>query len=142
MFNLDDCVALITSRSAKVFAQALEKTLKPYNVTRTQWIAMYYIYNSKCITQKKLADKMALREPTVARLLQKMELEGYICKHGSDYDKRIRCLRLSPKGEKVCFELMPVFEKFKNITVSGIDKEDLQVLKNVLDKMQENALKL
>jgi len=42
MFNLDDCMAFITSQSAKIFSEALERRFRPYNVTRAQWIVLYY----------------------------------------------------------------------------------------------------
>ena len=36
MFNIDDCIAMITCRSAKKLADCLEKRLNYYNITRTQ----------------------------------------------------------------------------------------------------------
>jgi len=142
MFNFDDCFALITSRSAKIFAAALEKELKPYNVTRAQWIAMFYIYNSNnYITQRQLANKVSSKEPTVVRLIQKMELDGLLFRTGSEEDKRIKYISLTEKGIKTCMELEPVVAKFKNDVVADISEKDLQTLTDVLDKMIRNTTK-
>ncbi|MGD1817285.1 MAG: MarR family winged helix-turn-helix transcriptional regulator [Pleomorphochaeta sp.] len=140
MFNLDDCFALITSRSGKVFAKTLDEQLSSHGIPRTQWIAMYYIHISDDITQKGLADKMAIREPTVARMLQKMEFDGFLYRSGNDNDKRIKCLKLTDKGTKEFLKLLPIVENFKNHTISGISEEDLQTFNNVLNKMIENTL--
>jgi len=78
MFNLDDCIAFVTCKGAKDLADTLEKRLNNFNITRSQWIALYYIKNSNMITQKQLADKMSLKEPSVVRLLDKMELYGWV----------------------------------------------------------------
>jgi MarR family transcriptional regulator, transcriptional regulator for hemolysin len=142
MFNLDDCFALITSRSAKIFSEVLEKELRPFNVTRSQWIAMYYIYVSEIITQRELADKLCVKEPTLARLLQKMENDGIVCRSNSTSDKRMKYLTLTEKGKAICFKLVPVVEKYKDDIVSGIDDCELQIFKKVLDKMTENALNM
>jgi len=139
MFNLDDCIAFITARSAKVFVKALEKRFRPYAINRTQWIAMYYIYTGGNITQRELADKMAFKEPTVVRMLQEMEAEGLVTRSGSEADKRVRRLALTEKGEGICKTLMPVVEQFKNDTVAGISQEDLNTLTVTLHKMVENA---
>ena len=139
MFNLDDCFALITSKGAKHFAKKLDERLTSSGITRTQWIAMYYINTSECITQRGLADKMAIREPTVVRLIQKLEYEDYICRTGCRNDKRVKYLKLTEKGTKVYLELMPVVEKFKNDTISGIDDNDLQIFKRTLAKMVKNV---
>ncbi len=141
MFNLDDCMAFTTSRSAKVFSEAMERRLSPYNVTRPQWIALYYIYTNDSITQRELADKMSIKEPTVVRLIQKMEGEDLLTRSGAKGDKRIKQLCLTEKGIRLCRELLPVAEKFMYDTIAGISQEDLQTLKNALDKMVSNALR-
>ncbi|MBE6828592.1 MAG: MarR family transcriptional regulator [Ruminococcaceae bacterium] len=141
MFNLDDCIAFITSQSAKIFAEAMEQKFRPYNITRTQWIAMYFIYTGKSITQRELADKMAVKGPTVVRLLQKLEQDGLLVRSGTDADKRVKHLLLSEKGARLCCDLIPVAEKFKNDTIEGISEEDLQTLKDTLEVMVKNAQK-
>lgn len=142
MFNLDDCFALITSRSGKIFAKKLDEKLSSKGISRTQWIAMYYIHTSENITQKGLADKMAIKEPTVARMLQKMEFEGSLLRDGCNEDKRIKYLKLSDKGTKDFLKLMPIVEQFKNNTISNINETDLQTFTKVLNQMIENTLNL
>jgi len=142
MFNLDDCFALITSRGGKIFAKKLDEKLSSKGIPRTQWIAMYYIHTSANITQKGLADKMAIKEPTVARMLQKMESDGYLLRDGSNKDKRVKYLKLSDKGTKEFLKLMPIVEQFKDNTISNIKEEDLHTFTKVLNQMIENTLKL
>lgn len=139
MFDLDDCMAFVTSQSAKVFAAEMERRLRPYHVTRTQWLAMYYIYTNKTLNQRELAERMSLKDPTVVRMLQKMEMQGYLLRTEIIQDKRQKQLSLSEKGQKVCMDLLPVIEKFKEDTIAGISKEDLQTMKDVLAKMVANA---
>jgi DNA-binding MarR family transcriptional regulator len=140
MFDLDDCFALITSRSGKVFAKKLDEQLSSHGLPRTQWIAMYYIYVSEDITQKGLADKMEIKEPTVARMLQKMESDGILYRGGSSKDKRIKYLKLTDKGTEEFFKLLPIVEKFKDNTILDISDEDLDTFKKVLKKMIDNTL--
>jgi len=140
-FDLDDCLAFITSRSAKIFAGALERRFRPYNVTRVQWIAMYYIMRSESITQRELAEKMCIKGPTVVPMLQKMEADGLMLRSGNELDKRVKHLKLSDKGIQLCRELTPVAEKFKNDTIAEIDAEDLLTMKKVLNTMVKNSQK-
>jgi DNA-binding MarR family transcriptional regulator len=138
MFNLDDCIACITSRSAKLLADSLEKRLNYYNITRTQWIALYYISVNEMITQKKLADKMSIKEPTVVRLLDKIEALDWITRISSDNDKRVKCLKLTPKGKKIETEMLDIAENFKNDVIRDISPEELDNYKSVLNKMLSN----
>lgn len=138
MFNLDDCIASITSRSAKQLAECLEKRLNVYNITRTQWIALYYVSINDMITQKQLSDKMSLKEPSVVRLLDKIEALGWITRISSDEDKRIKILKLTETGAKIQSEMLTVAEKFKNDVIRDISPEELVAYNSVLKKMIVN----
>ena len=139
VFNLDDCIAFITCQSGRVFSDALEKRLIPHNITRSQWIAMYYIYGNKNMTQRELADKMGVKQPTVVRLLQTLEAKGYLDRLGTEQDKRVKQLGLTEEGTKVYLNIIPVVEGFKTNTISGISKEDLETIIRVLDQMMNNV---
>lgn len=139
MFNLDDCIALITCRSSKVFVAALEQRLRLHRITRIQCFALYYIHQNSRISQRELADLLAVREPAVARLVREMELQELLHRQGNDLDKRVRHLYLTDKGQSLCEEVMQVIEQFKSDTVKGISEEDLKTLKSCLARMVENA---
>lgn len=138
MFNLDDCIAFVTCKGAKDLADTLEKRLNNFNITRSQWIALYYIKNSNMITQKQLADKMSLKEPSVVRLLDKMELYGWVNRISSNDDKRMKFLILTESGKDIEAAMLDVAEKFKSDVLDGISPEDLDVFKSTLNKMLIN----
>jgi MarR family transcriptional regulator for hemolysin len=138
MFNLDDCIAFVTCKGAKDLADSLEKRLNHYNITRSQWIALYYIKNNNMITQKQLADKMSLKEPSVVRLLDKMELYGWVNRISSNDDKRMKFLVLTDSGKEIETAMLDVAEKFKSDVLNGISPEDLDVFKATLNKMLIN----
>lgn len=138
MFNLDDCIAFVTCKGAKDLADCLEKRLNHYNITRSQWIALCYIKNNNMITQKQLADKMSLKEPSVVRLLDKMELYGWVNRISSNDDKRMKFLALTDSGKEIETAMLDVAEKFKSDVLNGISPEDLDVFKATLNKMLIN----
>ena len=140
LFNLDDCIAFITCQSGKIFADVLERKLAGYKVTRSQWIAMHYIYNCHNLTQRDLADKMSVSQPTVVRFLQSLEFKGYLKRISDDKDKRVKQLELTEEGIKVYLDILPVVEEFQANTLAGISQEDLNTVKNTLDTMIRNAL--
>ena len=139
LFNLDDCIAFITCQSGKIFADVLERKLAGYKVTRSQWIAMHYIYNCHNLTQRDLAEKMSVSQPTVVRFLQSLEFKGYLKRLSGEKDKRIKQLELTEEGVKVYLDFLPVVEEFQANTLSGISRDDLDTLKSTLDTMIKNA---
>ena len=138
MFKLDDCISFITNRIAKNLANSFEKRLNVYNITRTQWTALYYINANEMITQRQLADKMAIKEPTVVRLLDKMETLNWVVRINSEDDKRTKLLKLTDEGLKIETEMLAVAEKFRDDVVKDISPEDFNTYNSVLNKMQSN----
>lgn len=43
MFVLEDCMAWLANRSSKVFSSVLDSHFAALEVTRVQWMALYYM---------------------------------------------------------------------------------------------------
>lgn len=138
MFNLDDCIGIITSRGAKALAQAFEKRLEAYNITRVQWIAIYYIGEIKGLTQRELADKISTTEPSVARLIDRMEKNELVIREKDANDRRISTLVLTQKGNELREKLIPIGEQFSTDITNAVGKEELEVFIQVMEKMINN----
>lgn len=139
MFELDDCLAFVTSTSAKIFSQKLEQRLKPYGISRARWIALHHIYRHEVLMQRELADLMAIREPTVGRMVLEMVQDGLVERQASDTDRRANQLVLTKQGQKLYLDMLPIVEQFKEDTTAGIDQADLATISRVLKKMVENS---
>ncbi|QRV18097.1 MarR family winged helix-turn-helix transcriptional regulator [Lacrimispora saccharolytica] len=116
----------------------MEKRLNYHNITRSQWIALYYIKNNNMITQKQLSDKMSLKEPSVVRLVDKMEILGWVNRVNNESDKRTKLLTLTSNGQKIETEMQAIAEKFKSDVLNGLSQQDLDNFKSTLSKMLEN----
>ena len=138
-FDLDDCVAFLTNKASKRLAEVLEKRLLEYDITRAQWICMYYIDSNENLTQKMLADKMGIRESTLARLVERGEKDGFIIRSSDHEDKRVKVLCLTEKGKELNKTLTAVAEQFKEDAIQGMDQEELRIYKKILDQMLKNV---
>ncbi len=139
MFDLNDCAAFITNKAAKILSDRLEARMAPYHVTRTQWLAMYYISKKENMTQNELADALGTKDPTVVSLIDRMERDDMLKRSPSPKDRRVRYLSLTPNGKKLCVKLTAVAEQFKDDAISGISEKDLNSFKLVVDAMISNT---
>ena len=130
MFRLEDCIAYITSRGAKVLAERLEERFEGSGISRVQWIAMYYVNGCPSITQKQL---------TVVRLLDRMEADHMLRRVCSRTDRRVRYLEMTEQGMELYQGLLGRVEQFKEDAIKGIDEEKLEVFKEVLGQMLNNT---
>lgn len=138
MFSLDDCMGFITNSASKKLSDDFNRRLLEYGVTRVNWIAIYYIGESKEISQRELSGKMDVNDSSIARLLDRMEKEDIIVRTKDVQDRRTTRVSLTPKGEQLRTQLIPIATAFQNDVTDGLTAEELIVFKKVLDKMIEN----
>ena len=139
MFNLDDCIACITNRAGNTLAKNFDKMLISYQISRSNWFAIYYIETIPGINQKHLAEKLGFTPASVAHLVDKLENDGLIVRKSIENDNRVNELSLTNFGKKIFKELIAVSEKYKEICTSNINPEELAIFRKVLENMVENS---
>lgn len=139
MFDLDTCVCFITNKVAKMMADEFNERLMKLGVTRVQWIAMYYLLKHDKLNQKELGEKMGIKESTVARLIDRMEKEGYIERVKDNEDRRITYIVLTENGKKRIEELLPEGQKMSEDFSEGINDEEIEVFIRVLEKFMNKC---
>lgn len=138
-FNLEDCLAFLTLNCGKKLAETLEKKLANYSITRSQWIAMYYIDKYEGILQNEIASRMSIKEPSVVRMLDKMEKLGWTQRKPSEWDKRTKIVSLTSDGKEKFLETEKYVIEFKDKVTEGISGEKLEIFKEVLQMMEDNS---
>lgn len=139
MFDVHDCIGFLTSRGAKVVCEAMNEQFKKKNITRVQWMALYYISENHSITQKELAHVMMVSEPSVAHLVERLQQAELIERTSSPVNYRVNILSLTEKGEEVLRELFPLVEQFNQDAVQGFSQEELDTFKRVMETMIRNV---
>lgn len=139
MFDLDNCIAFLVSKTAKNLAEILNSQLIKHGVTHSQWIAMYYIDKYGNISQKDLAELMGVKEPTITGLIEKTERLGYVVRNLDQEDKRRKQLSMTERGKRINAELIMIAEDFKNASLSKVSEAHQEILLDTLDKMQVSA---
>lgn len=139
MFKLETCVAYMASNSTKFLTETFDQMLSSKGITRVQWIALYYLGSQEHINQKELAQKMHIKDSTVARLIDRMERENLVIRQKSQEDRRSFKVMLTEKGLQYRDELIPEGQKFNEIASKDISEEQMQVLMDVLEKMVKNV---
>ena len=140
MFDLDNCVAFVTNIAAKTLSESLNSGLIEHGVTKTQWIAMYFIDREEDLTQKELAYLMGTKEPTVTGILDRLERDNLIERKEDKSDKRRKTLNLTSEGKEKIIQLTDIAQDFKDNCLEGISDKDQEIFLEVLDKMVKASI--
>lgn len=139
MFEVKDCIGFLSNHGAKVIGESMNKYFQKENITRVQWMALYYINKTPGMSQKTLAQDLMIKDPSALHLLDRLEKENLIHRVIKEDNRRINCLYLTEKGEHVYHCLLPKVVEFNEIAIQNISDEHMQVFKQVLDQMINNV---
>lgn len=138
MFELDAQLTLITGDNLRVISRMMEDRLRPFQLTRQKWVSLHYIDQAGVMTQRELANRMSLREPTVVRIVADLEELGLVNRRVSPDDRRVNLLVLTEKGSQLYFRARPIVEQFVKDVSHGISKADVNRVLKTYDRMIAN----
>ncbi len=112
MFVLEDCMAWLANRSSKVFSSVLDSHFAALEVTRVQWMALYYMNRNPEQKQTELAERLNCKSAALARLLDRMEKDGMLTRSVNAENRRSNRIELTEKGRRLCAEGTAIAERF------------------------------
>lgn len=111
-------------------------------LTRAQWLTLYYVARSEGCTQSELAEALELERMTVGRHAARLEAEGWLERRADSTDARVYRLHLKPKAQRTLARLGPLVERLRRDYFAGIDPGRQQALFADLLKIRDNLLSL
>lgn len=138
-FEIERCICYVTDGAMKLIAEALNNRLKSYNITRIQWIALYYIYREGPISQRELSIMMKVKDSSATRLIDRLERDGLVKRDKLPDDRRVIILSLTEEGADLFAKVLPIGEKYSKDLVNNISEEDLITFERVLKQLTINV---
>lgn len=86
----------MTNWAARLFARELERQLAPSGIAPAYMPVLFALADGSTLTQKELARRAAVEQPTMAMTLKRMERDGMINRRPDPGDKRSALVALTP----------------------------------------------
>lgn len=129
----------LTTRGAKLFTSQLNRELHRHGLTKSSWLALYYIQKRHHTSQHTLADLLGIKGPSLVKIIAKLLDEKLITVTRSPSDKRERILSLTPEGIEKARVGLPIVQSYQRKITKSISTKDLETTLSVLKQMIVNA---
>lgn len=136
--NLDRSLGFILNRTNTRMKNALLHKFKDYDITPEQWGLLNRLWVQDGIPPKELAELTSKDQPTTVRILTKLEKKGFISREVNPKDHRSFLIFLTPKGLELRNTLIPLALEALDKAIKGIDKNKIEVVKDVLNQIYRN----
>lgn len=113
----------------------VEKELKPFGLTHTQWNALGVLHYFPGITSSELELILMIERPSVTSLMNGLEKKQLIVRKNYSGDARYKQIFLTADGEKMATETQYITRLVEDRVKAGFSDKEFETLKNQLIKL-------
>lgn len=137
-----DEFGIVLFGTARAWRTRLDQRLRPLGLSQGKWRTLMNLSRGgDKLTQKEIADRMGIEEPTLAGLLNRLETDGWIKRRESPNDRRCKIVHLQRRSKTVLEEIFSAAHVLRNELIHDVPPDDLEVCMRVLDHIRARAEK-
>ena len=129
-------------REIGMIARALDSIsnieFKEYDLTKGQYLYLVRICENPGIIQEKVAELIKVDRTTAARAVKKLELNGFIEKKEDAYNKKIKRLFPTDKGEQIYPFIKREHDHSNHVALAGFSEREAETLFHLLQRARKN----
>lgn len=137
-FKIDEHTGILIKKAARLFEQMANKNLDKLGVTYTQTIFLVRLWEKDGQNQIELANSAGLRQPSVVRILERMERDKLVNRIRNTEDKRIVNYYLTEKAKKACQSLEKHADAMHQLATTKIPKKEIEKLNKTVISIIKN----
>jgi MarR family transcriptional regulator for hemolysin len=134
---------LLLFGTARAWRTKLDQRLRPLGLSQGKWRTLIHVsQGGNKLTQKEIADRMGIEEPTLGGLLDRLQDDGWIERRGAANDRRCKIVHLQRRSKMVLEKIFNTAHDLRHELIEDIPRRDLQVCIRVLTQIREKAEQL
>ena len=131
-----EAFGIYLGRLSRLWRAEIDRRLSTHGITDAQGLTLLPLSRlEEPATQKMLAAAVGVQEPTMARMLDRLEVDGLVRREASQSDRRARSIRLTPEAAPGLSRIRKVAESLRDELFDGIDDAELDVCLVVFEQL-------
>lgn len=140
MLTRETSAGYLTNWAARLFARELERQLAPSGISPAYMPIMFALADGGALTQKVLAQRAAVEQPTMAATLNRMERDGFIARRPDPTDKRSALISLTASAMALVPEVERVVTTINGLALDPLDDEErgqyLMLIRKIIAELE------
>ncbi|WP_439596019.1 MarR family winged helix-turn-helix transcriptional regulator [Falsiroseomonas sp.] len=118
--------------------RSLQSRIQPSGATLGAWYFLRVLWEEESLTQRELAQRIGMQEPTAVIALRGMEEAGWIIRDRSESDRRKVHIRLTETGRALRETLLPEAKAVIAQGLEGMSEAEVATLLDLLRRARAN----
>jgi DNA-binding MarR family transcriptional regulator len=110
---------------------------EPLDLTPVQYASLAAIRDVPDLDATRLSSLVALDRATLAKVIERLEAKSWILRASSELDKRVKLLRITPKGRKILAAAEPRVRRCQRRILAPLAEADRENFMRMLEQMVE-----
>lgn len=139
-FDYETNPGFIINRTARSLSRSLDIKLRNrVGITFAQWRVLVLLTKTQdALSQKEIAEGLGLEAPTLIPILDKLQKDGFIERRVDRNDRRNNRIFRAKRTFEIWETTLECASKVLTIALAGLPDENIQIMKEVLEKMWIN----
>ncbi|MGI8819608.1 MAG: MarR family winged helix-turn-helix transcriptional regulator [Chthoniobacterales bacterium] len=126
--------------TARAWRTKLDQRLRPLGLSQGKWRTLIHLaQGGDQLTQKEIAERMGIEEPTLAGLLNRLEADGWVKRTESPTDRRCKIVHLLRGSKPVLAEIFSTAHALRDELMEDVSQRDLETCRRVLGAIRAKA---
>lgn len=134
----DESVGFLVRDLNRAIQRALQAALATSGVAPGAWYFLRVLWEEEGLTQRELASRVGMMEPTAVIALRGLERAGWIERTRNPTDRRKIHVTLTPSGRALREALLPLAHEVNARATAGLDAGERITLMALLRRMRAN----
>jgi MarR family transcriptional regulator for hemolysin len=132
-------IGLQLTRVSRTVSRAFDEALAAAGGTLPVWLVLLNLKIRSGASQRELAGAVGVTDATLTHHLDAMERERLLTRRRNPSNRRTHRVELTPAGEEAFLRLRDAAVRFDRRLRAGLDAEQVDRLRALLDRLCENA---
>jgi DNA-binding MarR family transcriptional regulator len=134
----DQSIGFLVRDLNRAIQRHLQAKLQDHEVALGAWYFLRVLWEEDGLTQRDLARRVGMMEPTAVPALRGMEAQGWIRRVRSETDKRKVFLFLTPAGRDLRDRLVPEAHAVNAVAIENLSEDEVRMLRALLRRARAN----
>ena len=136
--NFEENIGLLIHDVARLLRVLYDRQMASIGLTRSQWWLLTYLRFRDGINQSELAVLMDIEKAPLSRLLDRMELKGWVERRADSKDRRIKNIFLLDNVKPIIESMREKAAAYRQDSLSILDTKDLNKLTDLLQSLKKD----
>lgn len=136
--DIDHDTGYSVTLTARAFMRVAEARLRPLGLGVAHVPALVALAEEGALTQREIAQRTRVEQPTAAALLQRMSAAGLIERSPDPRDRRSAHIHLSTRAKAVLPEALRLLGHADAAATTGLSATEIEVLHDLLQRVLAN----